>query len=151
MLVLKTKDLTVELAMKTRSAYKFEQKFCGAEENLISKLPQMALGNKSIEYMVEIISFFQTGNKKLPTLSEDEYDDDGNLVKEGKYDIYDFLDDYLEENETSITELYRKVIEEFDVKGIIDRGMGFQMSNMIRESLDAMKEQFSTKNFTDNL
>lgn len=141
----------IELAIKTRTAKKFEDKYCNENENLISKLPQLATGNKSIEGMVEIISFFQVGKKKLPTVSEDEYDEDGNLVKEGKYDIYDFLDDYLVANETSITELYRKVIEEFDIRGIIERGMGFQISNMIVGMMDEMKKQFTVENFLNNI
>jgi Ca2+-binding EF-hand superfamily protein len=143
-MLLKGKDVNVEIEIKVRKAQLFEESVCNENENLLAVLPQKAMGRNNIGFLIDLISFFQVGENKLPKISE-EVDEDGNK----KYDLYDFLDDYLEVNKKmSITELYAKIIEEFDVKGIIDRGLGFQMAKMLRDAVEQMKTEMTLNKAT---
>ena len=128
-MILETKDRKMEIQIKLRLADKFEKEVCNEEQNLMTVLPSMALAKDSISNMVNILSYFQAGDNLLP--KEDEE----------KYDIYDFLDDYLYENKKSVIELYQDVLKEFDVRGIFARGMGFKMAKTLADSIQSIMDE----------
>lgn len=142
-MILKGKTLNLDIQIKSRKAQQFEEMVCEEDENLLAILPTKAVGKGKFDFMAKLLNHFQSGNKKIPIVSEDEYDENGNLTKEKVFDCYDFIDEYLELNECSITDLYRKIIEEFDVRGIIEKGMGFQISETLKEMMSQVMEEMN--------
>lgn len=132
-MILKGKeDKTLNIRINTRKAKDFEDMVCGEDESLLSLLPQKAMGKGSIEFMAKLLNHFQANDEKL---SID--------------DCYDFMDDYFEANEKSIVDLYTEIIEQFDVAGVIAKGMGFHISKMIKEELKKMKEEMTSMEMSE--
>lgn len=128
-MLLKTKKVEIEIQVKSKLAQRFEEKICEEDESLLTVVPAKAMAKDKIKFMATMLNTFQADKEKLPIEDDD------------KYDMYDFIDDWCEENEKSITDLYVMFLEQLDVKGIIDRGMGFTMGKLIKDSMKKAMEQ----------
>lgn len=124
-MILKAKGKELKIELKIRKVSDFELKKCDKKETLLTVLASKCVENDRIEFLVDMLSEFQSN--KEDKLSKDE--------------LYDFIDDYLEESRKDITTIYTDIIEEMDVMGVINKGLGFIMSKRIKQGFDQMKKQ----------
>lgn len=117
-----TDTKTLECRVKFSLINEFEEKInkdVSEKKSLMeSVLDAYSTGN--VSFLIETLNHFQTNENKL---SKDE--------------ITDFIDDYLVNNETDIYEVYGEVLKEFDVSGVIKKGMG---KNIVKQFTEKMEE-----------
>lgn len=135
-MILKTKDRELEVSFKLKNVKKIEDTICDEDESLLTKLPSITMAKGSIEILAKIIHIAQYTDEKLP-LNDDD-----------KYDVYDFIDDVIEYNETSVMDIFLEVIKELDIRGAFKKGLGFQMASMITEAMDKAIEDMKNKDLS---
>ncbi|MFI3251868.1 MAG: tail assembly chaperone [bacterium] len=117
-----TDTKTLECRVKFSLINEFEEKINKdvSEKKSLMESVVDAYSTGNVSFLIETLNHFQTNENKL---SKDE--------------ITDFIDDYLVNNETDIYEVYGEVLKEFDVSGVIKKGMG---KNIVKQFTEKMEE-----------
>lgn len=100
----------------------FEEKInkdCEEKESLMEKVVG-AYTKGDINFLLETLNHFQTSKEKL-----------------SKEEISTFIDEYLINEEKDIYDVYEKVVNEFDISGVIKKGMG---KNIVKQFTEAMSQ-----------
>lgn len=134
-MILKAKGKELKIELKLRKIANFELKKCDKRETLLTVLASKCVENDRIEFLIDMLSEFQS--EKENKLSKD--------------DLYDFIDDYLEESKKDITTIYTDIIEEMDVVGVINKGLGFTITKQIKNQFNLMKNQMEKEMNQENL
>lgn len=116
------KDLEVKVKFSTANA--FAKKYCNGK-SIIEAIPDK-MGQFDGEYLVEMLNFFQTNEKKL-----------------SKDDITKMLDEILSEEDSKldVPTIYMDFLKEFDYAGVFKKGMGFMIVKKYEEALKAMENK----------
>lgn len=128
-MILKTAKKNLEIQLKLSKVSRFEEENCGENENLLSLIPSKIMARDRIEFLVKFLNYFQVDNGEKLSIDE----------------IYDFLDAYLEENKRDIISVYTDVIKEMDIRGVINKGMGFTMAEMLTTAVKNQMKELKTK------
>lgn len=128
-MILKTKSgKMIETKIMFYKAGKYQKEVCEKDETLLTLLPQKMFSNDSIDFLVKTLEYFQIGDKKL-----------------NEKEIGKLLDEYLEDNkdnkDVDFYSLYNELIKEFDVSGVMKKGMGFEMAARVQKQMDEAIQQ----------
>ncbi len=124
-MILKTSKRTLEIKLKLSKVERFEAENCKDEESLLTLVPSKVMAKDRISFLARFLNFFQIDDGEKLSIEE----------------IYDFLDEYLDENECDVMSIYTDIIKEMDVKGVINKNMGFTITKMLNQRISEIKEK----------
>ena len=122
-MILKTNDSNLEVKITFSKANTFEETVCKEDETLLQLIPSMSMGKGGGNFLINLIHHFQASDKKL-----------------SKIEVGEFLDNYFEDNQTCMFDLYVDIIKEFSIHGVFEKELGFKLATMLKETLTEVAE-----------